>query len=295
MLFLLKDGDTMDQVIYMQIGKRINSNKFYDFMDSYDLTYGELLGIIDYGIHSNISSLQISSLNKLLREKQCVFRLTDSKIGIIADTHIGSPFMNWDYIYQAYDSFYDQGVKTVLHLGDLFHGPSYKNRNNQNKAILQCYQQLVDFEEHYPKGFDNFFIHGNHDEKFLKIGINLWQQLATKREDFFSLGKGKCYISIGDFVLSLNDPIASSVCLPPNMNCDFSLYAHYHYFKKYKGKIYIGTCSNILNRDFSPGINNPGFAILRINSNHLRMKVYDLSINSKKKMLSFSYYKQTKR
>ena len=40
----------------------------------------------------------------------------------------------------------------ALNLGDLFHGFYYRSKNNPNRAIFECYTQLVDFESYYPKG-----------------------------------------------------------------------------------------------------------------------------------------------
>ena len=41
-------GDCMGEEEYKKIVQRISSTNFYDFMNYYDLTYGELLGIIGY-------------------------------------------------------------------------------------------------------------------------------------------------------------------------------------------------------------------------------------------------------
>lgn len=280
---------------YITIAKKLNSNNFYDFMNYYDLTYGELLGIIDYGIHSDISQLQKNALYKLLRTKQCILNFTDSKLGIMADAHIGSPFMNWDNIYRMYDFLFEQDIHTVILLGDLFHGPSYKYKNNPNQGIIQCYQQFVDCEEHYPKGFQNFILYGNHEERFETVGMNLWGMLATKRDDFFSLGIGRCYVKMNGFIISLNHPGVDNPLLPPRMHCDISLYAHYHYFKKRGRTVYIGTCSDLLNQTPSSGIDTPGFAVLRASDDELCLTAYDLSTKQKEKILSFSYVKQTKR
>ena len=48
----------MGEEEYIKIAKRVNVHNFYGFMDSYNLTHGELLGIINYGIHSDISKFQ---------------------------------------------------------------------------------------------------------------------------------------------------------------------------------------------------------------------------------------------
>ena len=55
----------MGEEEYIKIAKRVNVHNFYGFMDSYNLTHGELLGIINYGIHSDISKFQKNNLYHL--------------------------------------------------------------------------------------------------------------------------------------------------------------------------------------------------------------------------------------
>lgn len=67
--------EKMDKSQYLQIAKKINLANFDDFMDHYNLTQGQLLGIIDSALHTNISLLQATSLKKILQKKQSLFQL----------------------------------------------------------------------------------------------------------------------------------------------------------------------------------------------------------------------------
>lgn len=87
-----------------------------------------------------------------MQKKQSLFRLSDTKIGIISYIHIGYYQTDWDLVYRAFDFFDDNNIQVVLNLGDLFHGFYYRSKNNPNRAIFECYTQLVDFESYYPKG-----------------------------------------------------------------------------------------------------------------------------------------------
>ena len=288
-------GDFVGEEDYIKIVNRINSDNFYDFMNYYDLTYGELLGIIDYGVHSDISQIRKNTLYKLLRTKQCILKFTDSKIGVIADTHIGSPHMSWNKIYRTYDFLLEHGIYTIILLGDLFHGPSYRSRNDSNRSITQCYQQFVECEEHYPKGFQNFLLHGNHEQRFDEVGMDLWNMLAIKRDDFFSLGIGRCYVKMNSFIISLNHPGIVDRLLPPALHYDIALYAHYHCFYQGNKRIYIGTCSNLVNRPPSSKIDNPGFAILSACDKDLCVTAYDLSTDNIQPLFTKTYSRQKKR
>ena len=288
-------GDCMGEEEYKKIVQRISSTNFYDFMNYYDLTYGELLGIIGYGVHSDISKMRKNTLYKLLRTKQCILEFTDSKIGVMADTHIGSPFMSWDKINRMYDFFFDNDIYTVVLLGDLFHGPSYNCKNSPNRSITQCYQQFVACEDNYPRGFQNFMLHGNHEQRFEQVGMDLWNMLAVKRDDFFSLGIGRCYVKMNGFIISLNHPGIEDRLLPPELHYDIGLYAHYHYFYQGNKRTYIGTCSNLVNRPASSKIDNPGFAILSACDKDLCVTAYDLSTDNIQPLFAKTYSKSNKR
>ena len=192
----------------LQVTRKINANNFYDFIERYDLTYGELLGAIDFQIHSSSSLLIENSLRNLLNQKQILFCVNDKKVGLFADFHVGHTQANWDYIYRGYDFCFEEGIDTIIILGDLLHGPYKWASNNYNKAIFQCYQQLVELQEHLPKGFSTFLLGGNHEEEFYKVGgfpektiMNEDVIIASK---FIFNNKKTCYASKAEVIHSHN-------------------------------------------------------------------------------------------
>lgn len=180
----------------------------------------------------------------------------------------------------------------VLNLGDLFHGFYYRSKNNPNRAIFECYTQLVDFESYYPKGFTTFLVHGNHEKRFEKVGMNLWQHIPAKREDVFSIGEERCCISFGNSLLSLNHPTLIHEPLQPNTESLISLHEHGHAFYKYKKHISITSCSNLFLSKNPHGLAVPGFATLEDEEVWLTFKGYSLENNNPQKVLQYSFAKK---
>ena len=268
----------LDKQKILQVTDKISGSNFYDFMDRYNITYGELLGAIDSHIHSASSSLlRAHSLQQLLNQKQILFEINDQKVGIFADCHIGHAKANWDYIYRGYDFCFRENINTIILLGDLLHGPSKRSSKNSNKAIFQCYQQLVEVQEHLPKGFSTFLLGGNHEEEFYKTGIDPWQQLLSMRDDIFPIARGKCYVQFGNFVLCLNHNLPGRILIPPEMDCDLSLYGHFHEAHIEDRKVFISTCSDLELTKTQYKFTGPGFSTLTNLDNQLQLQDYTFS------------------
>lgn len=255
---------------YEKISRRLNATNFYDFMNRDDLSYNEMLGLIDYGVRfGNIPLVQKVHLKQLLQQKQCLFKLTATKIGVISDTHIGNDYMNWDYIHKAYHLFGEEGVNDVFHLGDLFDGYSTRDYSDDdethNELLLHCYRQIMEFAKEYPKDFDTYILFGNHDERFEQIGIDIWSQLLAKRDDIQLLGYGGSYVSCNDTIFYLEHPVKCSTLIPPKFNFDLILRGHSHFFR-YKPKqdtLTVTTCSDLKTRYGTlDTIPDPGCAII---------------------------------
>ena len=97
------------------------------------------------------------------------------------------------------------------------------------------------------------------------------------------------------FIISLNHPGIEDRLLPPELYYDIALYAHYHYFYQGNKRIYIGTCSNLVNRRPASWIDNPGFAIISACDNDLCVTAYDLSTDNIQPMFTKTYSKSNKR
>ena len=298
MIQWLKEKDRLMEKLnkqeILQVTRKINANNFYDFMERYDLTYGELLRAIDFQIHSSSSLLMENSLRNLLKQKQILFCVNEKKVGLFADFHAGHTQANWDYIYRGYDFCFEEGIDTIIILGDLLHGPYKWASNNYNKAIFQCYQQLVELQEHLPKGFSTFLLGGNHEEEFYKVGIDPWQQILSMRDDIFPISRGRCYVQFGNFILNLNHNLPSRILIPPEMDCDLSLYGHFHTAFIHGRKASITTCSDLKLTKTRYKFTGPGFSTLTDFDDQLQLHGYTFEENDIVLQTSKTYQKKRK-
>jgi len=98
------------------------------------------------------------------------------KLGIVSDTHLCSVAERLDLLNQAYDDFVAQGIKTVIHAGDICDGWNVYRGHDQFIKTAGGMNQARYCIENYPsrKGLRTFFISGNHDNKsFEHDGIDL--------------------------------------------------------------------------------------------------------------------------
>ena len=109
----------------------------------------------------------------------------------IADTHIGNPKNNIEYINQIYDYSIKKDINIIFHAGDLLEGYIPNS--------LDPREQLEIFIDKYPfdKNILTFLVFGNHEEHFLtKYGINLKAVIERYRDDVVPLGYGECPVRI---------------------------------------------------------------------------------------------------
>jgi UDP-2,3-diacylglucosamine pyrophosphatase LpxH len=98
------------------------------------------------------------------------------KLGLVSDTHLCSVADRLDLLAKAYDDFAKQGIKTVLHCGDIIDGwDVYKGHIQFVKEAGGANQARYAIKN-YPMrtGLKTYFIAGNHDlRSFEKDGIDV--------------------------------------------------------------------------------------------------------------------------
>jgi UDP-2,3-diacylglucosamine pyrophosphatase LpxH len=112
-------------------------------------------------------------------------------IAAIGDTHFASRFEAKDQLAAFYRRLRAEGVRTVLHAGDVLSGHRvYKGHEFEvHKVGLE--EQLKWFAEMAPRepGITTHFITGNHDESFKALsGVNVGDAIHTVRPDWMYLG-----------------------------------------------------------------------------------------------------------
>lgn len=88
------------------------------------------------------------------------YRVDSDKVMIISDTHLGGIYGNYDLVYWVYDFALKNGIKYILHAGDIIEG--YVNRSIESPI---AYEQVKELQEKYPKTDEikTYYILGNHD------------------------------------------------------------------------------------------------------------------------------------
>ncbi len=97
-----------------------------------------------------------------------------------------------DILQEAYDRAAADGIKTVLHCGDITDG-FYKIRPTHIYELdnMGADEQIDDVVANYPMrdGVKTYFITGNHDEThIMNGGINVCKNIAMRRDDMVYVG-----------------------------------------------------------------------------------------------------------
>jgi predicted phosphodiesterase len=112
--------------------------------------------------------------------------------GLIGDTHFGSLYEAKDELAALYKLFEAEGVKNVLHSGDVIDGHRVY-RGQEFELHKHGWKEQRDwFAEVAPriKGITTHFITGNHDASMKKAaGIDVGNELSHVREDWNFIGE----------------------------------------------------------------------------------------------------------
>jgi len=132
------------------------------------------------------------------------------KLGFVSDTHLGSQLQQITYLHAAYDIFEQEGVKDVLHTGDLIEGNGKQYRGQLYEMFLHGADKIKQYAiDNYPykKGITTHVISGSHDYSYYKeTGLNILTAIQEKRPDIHHLGFSGAYIHFGKIVVYLFHP-----------------------------------------------------------------------------------------
>lgn len=222
-------------------------NDFNYVLLKYQLTYGEVLGILDNYISNEYLDTRLDYYRKLLKRKKIFTSIKANRVGIISDTHIGNSKTRWDYIEAAYDFFYYNDIEVVLHLGDLLDGfQKSDNVQSEVEKVRPYFQeQLNDFQMNYPQKIFTYILLGNHDERFRHFGFDLFKELPALNKEVCVLAYGGYRFQINDHMFYLSHPI-QNVYYVLNNGCELNLRGHSHYFEyDARRKLFrLNTCSD---------------------------------------------------
>ena len=248
---------------YKEIISRLTLANFDILKDEYKLKHTEMLGLLDYGLHDKtVLEDKRKVLNKLKYKYQFSLVLKESKLGVVSDTHIGNIKDNPYYINKSYELFEQDSIYKVLHLGDILDSYDERDTFTKSELINMHYKQIMRFHDIWPRNIMTYAILGNHDDKFRKLGINLYKELSL--DSFIILGEGGSYIKCSNYKLSLEHKVSSSILVPPYYNYDLILKGHAHFFKfkEKRNVLKVGSCSDLQPNSYSFGYYAPFFGIV---------------------------------
>lgn len=110
--------------------------------------------------------------------------------GVVGDTHYGSLYEAKDEFGAMYELFRANGVKDVLHAGDVIDGHQIYRGQEFELCAHGWAEQKKHFARHAPRvdGITTHFITGNHDASMKKAaGIEVGPELEAARPDWHFL------------------------------------------------------------------------------------------------------------
>lgn len=121
------------------------------------------------------------------------------KIGVVSDTHLCSKHQQLTYLKAIYKRFADEGIKIVLHAGDLLEGIRMYRGWELEVLFHGADDQVAYAVANYPKeeGITTYLISGNHDLSFMtNSGVNVVKRVCDQRDDMVYLGEYGAYLDL---------------------------------------------------------------------------------------------------
>ena len=141
------------------------------------------------------------------------------RLGVVSDTHYGSPMCEEGLIERFYEIAYDAGVRMFVHAGDLFDGEGVYKGQDFEITCKGFDKNLLHVADIYPKYPDavTYAIVGNHDHSYItKTGANPIFHLASIRNDIKYLGIYQANLYVNDeFYINLHHGAAGCTRMAP--------------------------------------------------------------------------------
>lgn len=211
--------------------------------------------------------------------------LKNSKVIIIADTHIGSIKENIAYLELVDDFIRREKIKLLFHAGDLGDGiyspkKEYSTCSSQIDHILKIYPSRDDLEQ--------YVLLGNHDLVYRQHDFHLLKMLEQEKKNLTGAGYFQAYFKVYDKIISFEH---NSHKWDNFVHTDFCIRGHSHQAEFLKNGVKVPALS-----DEHPDLNyycDPGFMTLKTskhgNSVQLFFENYTISNDSIQKTQEKSY------
>jgi DNA polymerase II small subunit/DNA polymerase delta subunit B len=121
------------------------------------------------------------------------------RIGVVADTQLGSRYQQLTHLHSFYKHCQEENVNIVLHGGDLSDGQKMYKGHEYELFLHGADAQLDYCVNRYPEydGIQTVFICGNHDESHYKIAqFDIGLHISRQRKDMIYKGFHGAYFEI---------------------------------------------------------------------------------------------------
>lgn len=213
-----KGLDTLQKVLKKQLRTKTSLQYLLDVLpvDS-DTILAEVVRLelegyeIDKWTEDNKRYLQFRK-RRYDNHKQVNIQVNDQvSVLVISDTHIGHERSEIGFMQSVVNYAYEQGIRTVLHVGDLLEGHYMSIRPQSVKELdaIGFDDQLDLAEEVLPKldGLNYYMISGNHDHTYERNAFaNPVKALAKRRNDVHYLGYNFGKMNFGKVDVALVHP-----------------------------------------------------------------------------------------
>ena len=158
--------------------------------------------------------------------------IDDSRLLIVADTHMGSRFENMDYIREAYKYAEDHGIHIAIHCGDVIQSTvvnvkrEYINEEAQVRHVIEDYP--------YSDTMKTYVLLGNHDYLSFNKDAKYLELLKT-RNDFNIMGYRRIYLNWLGSRISIYHSVKKFLFHMPVLPTSLNLCGHSHMLS-YNGK-----------------------------------------------------------
>lgn len=215
-------------------------------------------------------------VNMFLTSYYDKYRIDDNKVLVISDTHLGGIYGNYQSLYSVYNFAINNGIKYILHAGDIIEG--YCSSDNRNPRVIE---QVLELKEKYPSIDDikTYYILGNHDylwydDRIYHTNCDFLYVKNTLKEvkNLLYTGVLKTYINFyGEHRIMLFHTSGYQL-RHPNLECDLILQGHGHgyWIEENNNTVHLPClCNDTYGRTI-----NQGFIVLSLLDNCYKIDKY---------------------
>lgn len=262
-----------------------NNYTFFDILIENNLQDYELLNIIYYLLtkEKDISKDSLKRIRNIFYQNFSFINLTESKILIISDTHLGSNNQNIEYIEQAEFIARKEQVENIFHLGDIGDGQVDKTMFTTIKDEVEYLLEHYSFFYEYPQ----YLLGGNHDEKYQKEGYDILKILKEINSNIIPIGYREAYFRIFNKVIALEHESKTKKQSKHIINPNFIITGHSHKSRFKETEVYVPTLSDVITNKDVIG-NEPGFMMLETKKENKKVNLdftrYQMTNNGPEKV-----------